>query len=94
MPAALQVIVTREGGERQAGQGRSPRSVLRTRAGEDAEMRRRSPSWEMPTSITAQNGAVMTQTTKIAVVGCPTAAAAKKAAAKAAAKAKHEATRR
>jgi hypothetical protein len=48
----------------------------------------------MPTSITAQNGAVMTQTTKIAVVGCPTAAAAKKAAAKAAAKAKHEATRR
>lgn len=35
----------------------------------------------MPTTITAQNGAVTTQTTKIAVTGCPTAAAAKKAAA-------------
>jgi hypothetical protein len=42
---------------------------------------------EMPTTITAQNGAVMTQDTKIAVAGCPTAAAAKAAAAhKAAAK--------
>jgi hypothetical protein len=47
----------------------------------------------MPTSITAQNGAVMTQTTKIAVVGCPTAAAAKKAAAKAAAKTRKSARR-
>jgi hypothetical protein len=38
-------------------------------------------SLEMPTSITAQNGAVMTQNTKIAVAGCPTAAAAAKKAA-------------
>jgi hypothetical protein len=34
---------------------------------------------EMPTTITAQNGAVLTQTAKIAVTGCPTAKAAKKA---------------
>ncbi len=33
---------------------------------------------EMPTTITAQNGAVMTQDTKIAVTGCPKAKAAKK----------------
>jgi hypothetical protein len=37
----------------------------------------------MPTTMTAQNGAVMTQTTKIAVAGCPSAAAAKAAASKA-----------
>jgi hypothetical protein len=43
---------------------------------------------EMPTSITAQNGAVVTQKTKIAVAGCPTAAAAKVAAAKRAAAAR------
>jgi hypothetical protein len=35
----------------------------------------------MPTTITAQDGAVMKQTTKIAVTGCATAAAARKAAA-------------
>jgi hypothetical protein len=35
----------------------------------------------MPTTITAQDGAVMTQTTKIAVTGCPSAAAARRAAA-------------
>jgi hypothetical protein len=35
----------------------------------------------MPTTITAQDGAVMTQNTKIAVTGCSTAAAAKRAAA-------------
>jgi hypothetical protein len=53
-------------------------------------------SLEMPTSITGQNGAVMTQTTKIAVTGCPSAAAAKAAAAKkvAAAKAKQAGRRR
>ena len=34
----------------------------------------------MPTTITAQDGAVMKQTTKIAVTGCPTAAAARRAA--------------
>jgi hypothetical protein len=43
-------------------------------------------SLEMPTTLTAQNGAVVKQTTKIAVVGCPTAAAAKKAAASKASK--------
>jgi hypothetical protein len=32
---------------------------------------------EMPTTITGQNGAVVTQTTKIAVTGCPTAKRAK-----------------
>ncbi len=36
---------------------------------------------EMPTTITAQDGAVVKQTTKIGLTGCPTAAAAKKAAA-------------
>ena len=45
-------------------------------------------SLEMPTTITGQNGAVVTQTTKVAVTGCPTAAAAKTAAAKKAAAAK------
>jgi hypothetical protein len=35
----------------------------------------------MPTTITAQDGAVVTQSTKIAVTGCPSAAAARKAAA-------------
>ena len=37
----------------------------------------------MPTTITAQDGAVVTQTTKIAVTGCPTAKAKKRAARKA-----------
>lgn len=32
----------------------------------------------MPTTITGQNGAVTTQTTKIAVTGCPAAKKAKK----------------
>jgi hypothetical protein len=36
---------------------------------------------EMPTTITAQDGAVVTQNTKLAVTGCPTAATAKNAAA-------------
>jgi hypothetical protein len=39
----------------------------------------------MPTTITAQNGTVITQDTKIALKGCPTAAAAKVVAARAAA---------
>jgi len=39
-------------------------------------------SLEMPTSITAQNGATVTQNTKIALTGCPKPPAAKKAAAK------------
>jgi hypothetical protein len=34
---------------------------------------------EMPTTITGQNGAVLTQNTKIAVAGCPTAKTARKA---------------
>jgi hypothetical protein len=37
-----------------------------------------APTLLMPTSITAQNGAVMTQNTKIAITGCPVAKAAKK----------------
>jgi len=37
---------------------------------------------EMPTTMTAQNGAVFTQDTKIAVTGCPTAKASKAKAAK------------
>jgi hypothetical protein len=41
----------------------------------------------MPTTITGQNGAVVTQTTKIAVTGCPSAKKAKKA--KRASKARH-----
>jgi hypothetical protein len=49
---------------------------------------------EMPTTLTAQNGAVMTQKTKIAVVGCPTAAAAKKAGASKARKSSRVARRR
>jgi hypothetical protein len=48
----------------------------------------------MPTTLTAQNGAVMTQKTKIAVVGCPTAAAAKKAGASKARKSSRVARRR
>jgi hypothetical protein len=40
---------------------------------------------EMPTTLTAQNGAVMSQDTKVAVTGCPTAAAKAPAARKAAA---------
>jgi hypothetical protein len=76
---ALHRSAARQDGERQAGQGRSECGVLRTRTSEDADMRRRSPSWEMPTTLTAHNGAVMTQNTKIATTGCPTAATAKKA---------------
>ena len=38
-------FISVQGGEGQAGQGRSERSVLRTRAIEDAEMRSSSPSW-------------------------------------------------
>jgi hypothetical protein len=41
---------------------------------------------EMPTTITAQNGAVLTQDTKIAFTGCPTAKAARTAKKAAAAK--------
>jgi AcrR family transcriptional regulator len=37
---------TVQGGEGQADQGRRERGVLRTRATEDAEMRRRSPPWQ------------------------------------------------
>jgi hypothetical protein len=85
---ALHRSAARQGGERQAGQGRSECGVLRTRTSEDADMRRRSPSWEMPTTLTAHNGAVVTQTTKIAVAGCPSAAAAKVATAKRAAAAR------
>jgi hypothetical protein len=46
------------------------------------KVERKAPaSLEMPTTITAQDGAVLKQDTKIAVTGCPTAKAAKKAAA-------------
>jgi hypothetical protein len=48
----------------------------------------------MPTTITAQNGAVMTQDTKIALTGCPTAAAAKAAASRAGAAAREAAAKR
>ena len=48
----------------------------------------------MPTTLTAHNGAVLTQNTKIATTGCPTATAARKAAAaKRAAAAKKAASR-
>jgi hypothetical protein len=43
----------------------------------------------MPTTITSQDGAVLTQTTKIAVTGCPKAKAVKKKTAKKARKASH-----
>jgi hypothetical protein len=39
-----------------------------------------SATLEMPTKITAQNGAVLNQNTKVAVTGCPTAKTARKAA--------------
>jgi hypothetical protein len=42
---SLFLTVCVQGGEGQAGQGRTERRVLCTRAREDAEMRRPSPSW-------------------------------------------------
>jgi hypothetical protein len=56
-----------------------PHSVLATNIPAKAKGRMCGLKLAMPTTITAQDGAVVTQTTKIAVTGCPKKVNAKKA---------------
>jgi hypothetical protein len=56
-----------------------PHSVLATNLPASANRSMCGQHLTMPTKITAQNGAVLKQTTKIAVTGCPKAKKAKKA---------------
>jgi hypothetical protein len=60
-----------------------PHSVLATNLPEKAKASMCGQSLTMPTAITGQNGAVVKQTTKIAVSGCPKAKKAKRKAKKA-----------
>jgi hypothetical protein len=66
-----------------------PHSVLAANVPAKAKGSMCSTSVVMPTMITGQNGAVVRQTTKIAVTGCPKVKKAKKKTAKKARKASH-----
>src|ERR1039457_3595307 len=66
-----------------------PHSVLGANTPAKAKGSLCSTSLAMPTTITAQDGAAVTQTTKIAVTGCPKAKKAKKKTTKKARKASH-----
>jgi hypothetical protein len=71
---SLEKVLTTSKKETRRVKGKTKKVTVNVKTTEPASL-------EMPTTITAQDGAVLKQDTKIAVTGCPTAKAAKKAAA-------------